>query len=67
MLAFAADSWLQAAKSDTLALVWTSPASVDQRRVEPMYIEVLIVDEEALTYGSVSVVVRMEVKLNFIR
>ena len=32
-----------------------------------MYIEVLIVDEEALTYGSVSVVVRMEVKLNLIR
>ena len=52
----AGGSGAELAKSDSLAVIRPATTSINKGRVEAVHIEVLIVDKEALTYGSVSVI-----------
>ena len=47
--------WLESAQSDSLSIVWSAPSSIDKRGVEPVHIEVDIVDEETLANCCVSI------------
>ena len=61
-----APSGLDSAQSDALALIRAAPSPVDERGVEAMHIEVLIVDEEALADSRVTVLVRLNVKFDLV-
>ena len=50
------------AKSDSLAIVRATSASIDKRWMEPMHIEVLVIDEEALAYCRVAVIQCMNIE-----
>ena len=52
----AGGSGAELAKSDSLAVIGPATTSINKGRVEAVHIEVLIVDKEALTHGSVSVI-----------
>jgi hypothetical protein len=55
-------SRLESAKSDALAVIGAASASVNERRVEPVHIEVVFVNEEALSDGGVAVSIRVNVE-----
>ena len=44
------------AESDALAVVGPTPATIHKGRVEPMHVEVIIVDEKALTDSRVPII-----------
>ena len=44
------------AQSDALAIIRTTAPSIDKRRVEPVHVEMLIIDEETLSYSRVTVI-----------
>ena len=67
MLGLSAGAGLDAAESDALALVGASAAAVDERRVEPVHVEVLVVDEEALAHCRVAVVEGADVEFDLVR
>ena len=50
------------AESDALTIVGPTPATIHKGRMEPMHVEVIIVDEEAFAYCRVPVIQRMYVK-----
>jgi hypothetical protein len=50
---------LEAAKCNALALIGATTAPIDKGRVEAVHIEVLIIDEETLSYCSVTVVISL--------
>jgi len=50
------------AKSDALAIVGTTSASVDKGRVVPVHIEVIVVNEETFSNSSVSVIESVNVE-----
>ena len=50
------------AKRDSLTVIRSTTTSINKGRVESVHIEVLIVDKEALTYGSVSVIKCMHIE-----
>ena len=52
----AGSSRAELAKRDSLAVIRSTTTSINKGRVESVHIEVLIVDKEALTYCSVSVI-----------
>ena len=52
----AGSSRAELAKRDSLAVIRSTTTSINKGRVETMHIEVLIVNKEALTYCSVSVI-----------
>lgn len=57
LVGFVADgrARFELAECNALALVGAAPAPVDQWRVEPMHIIVLVVDEEAFAHSTVSI------------
>ncbi len=59
-------SGLYSAQSDALALIRAASSPVDERRVEAMHVEVLIIDEEALADGGVTILVRLNVKFDLV-
>ncbi len=66
-----APSGLYSAQSDALALnsfalIRAAPSPVDERRVEAMHVEALIIDEEALADGRFTVLVRLNVKFDLV-
>ena len=67
LLSLGCASGLDPAESDALALIRASSPSIDQRRMEAVHIEMLIVDEEALAHRGVAVLVRLQVELDLIR
>ena len=67
VLGLSASARLHAAESDALALVGAPAASVNERRVEPVHVEVLVVDEEALAHCRVAVVEGADVEFDLFR
>ena len=55
-------SGAELAESDSLAVIGPATTSINKGRVEAVHIEVLIVDEEALAHGSVSVIERVHIE-----
>ena len=55
-------SGAELAESDSLAVIGPATTSINKGRVEAVHIEVLIVDEEALAHGSVSVIERVYIE-----
>ena len=60
-------SGAELAQGDSLAVIGASTTSIDKGRVETMHIKVIIVDEEAFTYCSVSIVKCVNVEPNINR
>ena len=58
----AGSSRAELAKRDSLAVIRSTTTSINKGRVESVHIKVLIVDKEALTYGSVSVIKCMHIE-----
>ena len=58
----AGGSGAELAKSDSLAVIGPATTSINKGRVEAVHIEVLIVDKETLTHGSVSVIECMHIE-----
>ena len=57
--------WLpgaELAQSDALAVVWTATSTINKGWMEPVHIEVIIVDKEALSDSRVPVVQSMHIK-----
>ena len=61
-ISLAGGSGAELAKSDSLAVIRPATTSINKGRVEAVHIEVLIVDKEALTHGSVSVIECMHIE-----
>ena len=49
-------SRLELAQSDTLTIVGATTSAIDKRRVVPVDFEMLVIDEETLSYGRVTVI-----------
>ena len=56
---------LESAEGNAFALIGASPAAVDKWGMEPMYIIVFIVDEEAFTHSRIAVGERLHVEPTF--
>ena len=56
---------LESAKCNSFALIGTSSAAVDKWGVEPMYIIVLVVDEESFAHSSIALCESLHVEPKF--
>ena len=61
-LTFFGGTGAELAERDALAVIRTTSAAVDKRRVEPVHVEVLVVDEEAFAYRRVPVIESVHVE-----
>ena len=55
-------SWAELAQGDALAIIGATSATINKGWVEPMHVEVIIVDEEAFTDSRVSIIQRVHIK-----
>ena len=61
-LAICSILWLEAAESNTLAIIGASPSSVDKWRVESMNIEVGSINKETFSHGAIAIQIGGNVK-----
>ncbi len=57
--------WAHSAQRNSLTIIGASASSVDQRRMEPVHIEMLVVDEKAFAHSRVSIIKRVDVKSRY--